>query len=166
MAYSKLEMQMPNAVSIFWMCGIYIKYHKNRSWRANGAMHSKMSTKSDTTSHQWKEVQRGSYEGSCLKTGQHFVFAIKYYVTSDIWCITLYIYYCLYNIHILIPYQRYCLKKFMFKSQRFYLIMILIMENLLHNVYKHYLLDYRPIANLFLLLCLVFSVVLSFFCCV
>ena len=39
------------------------------------------------------------------------------------------------------------------------------MEILLHNVYKPYLLnlDYRPIANLFLLLSLVFSVVLSFF---
>ena len=41
-----------------------------------------------------------------------------------------------------------------------------MMEILLHNAYKPYFLDYRPIANLFLLLCLVFSVVLSFFCCV
>ena len=33
------------------------------------------------------------------------------------------------------------------------------MEILLHNVYKPYLLnlDYQPIANLFLLLCLVFN---------
>ena len=30
-------------------------------------------------------------------------------------------------------------KNFMYKSQRFYLIMILIMETLLHNVYKPYL---------------------------
>ena len=39
------------------------------------------------------------------------------------------------------------------------------MEILLHNVYKPYLLnlDYQSIANLFLLLCLEFSVVLSFF---
>ena len=56
--------------------------------------------------------------GSCLKTGQHFIFAL------------LYIHYCLRNVYFLIPYQRYLLFKFfMYTSQRFYLIMILIMEN-------------------------------------
>ena len=39
-------------------------------------------------------------------------------------------------MHISILYQKYCLKNFMYKNQRFYLIMILIMEILLHNVCK------------------------------
>ena len=63
-------------------------------------------------------MKRRGWAGSCLKRGQHFIFYNYIFIIA-------------YIINIFfIPYQRYCLKLLvaMYKSERFYLIMILIME--------------------------------------
>ena len=74
--------------------------------------------------------------GSCLKTGQH-LFCNFIFITA-------------YKIYIFDSISKILFKFFMYKSQRYDLIMILIMEILLHNVYKPHL---DRLTNLIPLFC-------------
>ena len=64
-----------------------------------------------------------SKKGSCLKTGQHFIFVILY--------LLLLIKYIFFD-----ALSKILFNFFMYKQQKFDLILIIIMEILFHNVYK------------------------------
>ena len=78
-----------------------------------------MSEQDNMTINCYKSMHYTSIFGSCLKTGQHFIFVIIYLLLPI-------------NCTIWIPYQRYCLI-FLLPIT---IIMILIMKILLHNEYK------------------------------